>query len=183
MTRETRPALQASMSGAEFARWYWLKEELQAFAKTLDVRATGSKQVLAERIGAHLERRSFTEPPARSKNGPQLGGLLSAGTVIPAGQRCSQEVRGWFETQVKGFRFDAAMREFFEETDGTQNLGDALEHWHATRDGEKRSISAQFEYNRFTRAWHAQHPDSTRDEVIAAWSDYRSRPIDERGRI
>lgn len=178
-----RPLLTPALSGAEFARWYWVKDELQAFARELGIRAPGGKQLLADRITAHLDGRPFAEPAARARSGPQLNGPLTAATLIPAGQRCSQEVRRWFETQVRGFRFDAAMREFFEEADGTQTLGDALAHWHATRGAAPRDISAQFEYNRFTRAWFAQHPDASRDDVLAAWADYRSRPIDERGRV
>ena len=75
------------------------------------------------------------------------------------------------------------MREFFEESDGTQMLGDAVQHWHATREASPRSISAQFEYNRFTRAWHAVHPEGNREDLLSAWNHYRSRPIDERGRV
>lgn len=37
--------------------------------------------------------------------------------------------------------------------------------------------------HRFTRAWHAAHPDGSREELIKAWQDYRSRPVDERGRV
>lgn len=171
------------MAREEFVRWYWLKEELQTFARDLGIRATGGKEVLAARIEAHLAGQPFAEPHAAPRRAVQLSGPLTAATRIPVGQRCSQHVRDWFRQQVgDGFRFDAAMRAFFEGTDGTQTLGDALAHWQATRDEGLREISAQFEYNRFTRAWHADHPDATRDEVIAAWNDYRSRPIDERGR-
>jgi len=181
---ESRPPLGAALSAAEFVRWYWLKEELQAFARRLGIRAAGSKEVLTARIAATLAGTSFTEPRAVARGGRQLSGTLSAGTVIPKGQRCSQSVREWLVQQVgPSFHFDEAMRDFFEESDGTQTLGDAVKHWHATRDASPRSISAQFEYNRFTRAWHAAHPEGTREDLLSAWNDYRSRPIDERGRV
>lgn len=32
-----------------------------------------------------------------------------------------------------------------------------------------------------TRAWHADHPGGSRDELLAAWHTYRSLPVDERG--
>ena len=50
------------------------------------------------------------------------------------------------------------------------------------RQGRTR-IGAQFEYNRFTRSLRAQHPDGSRDDLLAAWRTYRSQPIDERGTI
>ncbi|MFT3834725.1 MAG: DUF6434 domain-containing protein [Micropruina sp.] len=180
----TRPELQPGLPAAEFIRWYWLKAELQQFARVLGIRAGGGKQQLTDRIEARLAGRPFAEPRSSTPNAAQLSGPLTADTAIPAGQRCSQHLRTWFVARLgTGFRFDAPMREFFDEADGTQTLGDAVAHWHATRDQGPRDVAGQFEYNRFTRAWHAQHPDASRREVIDAWNDYRSRPIDERGRV
>lgn len=151
-----RPALSPELAAAEFQRWYWLKGELASFARTLGIRATGSKELLAARVSAALEGKTFAEPaPVRRVSGRQLSGELSASTVIPAGQRSSQVVRAWMTANAgPTFHFDAEMREFFAASDGTQTMQDALEHWRATRDQPVRSIDPQFEYNRFTRAWH-----------------------------
>lgn len=151
-----RPALPPELAAAEFQRWYWLKGELASFARTLGIRATGSKELLAARVSAALEGKTFAEPaPVRRVSGRQLSGELSASTVIPAGQRSSQVVRAWMTANAgPTFHFDAEMREFFAASDGTQTMQDALEHWLATRDQPVRSIDPQFEYNRFTRAWH-----------------------------
>lgn len=78
------------------------------------------------------------------------------------------------------FHFDAEMREFFAASDGTRTMQDALDRWRATRNQSAREIDPQFEYNRFTRAWHEAHPLGSREEVIAAWREYRALPIDER---
>ncbi len=179
-----RPELAADLSVAEFTRWYWLKDELAGFARQLGVRATGSKEVLAARIAAALAGREFIEPVAlRRASGAQLTGMLSAATVVPAGQCSSQVVRAWMVEQIgPGFHFDAEMRAFFSESDGTKTMQDAVEHWHATRGGAERTIDQQFEYNRFTRAWHESHADGSHEELLAAWRDYRRQPIDERGR-
>ena len=107
-----RPPLDSTLSGSELLRWYWLKDELVSFARVLGVRTTGSKDVLAARIAAELDGVGFEEP-ARSKPvaATQLKGRLTATTVIPRGQRCSQSVREWFVIQVGStFGFDAAMR-------------------------------------------------------------------------
>lgn len=179
-----RPLLTPEVTGAELQRWYWLKEELTQFARTLGIRATGSKGLLTRRIAAYLNGRIFTEPTvARPAPSQQLSGTLAGDTMIPAGQRCSQVVRGWFIEQLgPSFRFDKAMRDFFARTDGTQTLVDALDHWHATRNIQQQEPDAQFEYNRFTQSWHKQHPNGARQELLAAWREYRNRPIDERGR-
>lgn len=179
-----RPELGRDLSAAEFARWYWLKDELAAFARTLEIRASGGKALLSDRISANLAGQTFVEPPAAGRGGSkQLSGELTGATLIPVGQRSSQLVRAWMVTQVgTSFHFDAEMRGFFGGSDGTRTMDDAVAHWHATRDHGAREIDPQFEYNRFTRAWHAQHPTGNRDDLLAAWTDYRSRPVDDRGR-
>ncbi|MFC6152641.1 DUF6434 domain-containing protein [Nocardioides yefusunii] len=179
-----RPAPSNVLSGTELRRWYWLKGELAELARHLGIRASGSKELLAARITARLDGEPFAEPASPKRVGQaHLSGPLTAATVIPRGQRCSQAVRAWFVEQTgDGFRFDAAMRAFFAETDGTQTLQDALDHHRATRDQHSREIDAQFEYNRFTRAWHATHPGGSREDLLAAWRTYRARPVDERGR-
>lgn len=75
------------------------------------------------------------------------------------------------------------MREYFARADGAENLHDALGYWYRTRDQGQRQIQAQFEYNRFTRAWYLEHSQGTREELLAAWRQYRDAPVDERGRI
>lgn len=180
-----RPALSPGISGAEVLRWYWRKDELAGFARGLGLSATGNKDLLTRRIVAALDGVELVEPVTRRAAGSvQLSGPLGPDTVIPRGQRCSQVLRAWFGEQVgPAFHFDAEMRAFFAGTDGTETLRDALEHWRSTRDQDPSSIGPQFEFNRFTRAWHRRHPAGSRAELLLAWRAYRSRPVEERGRI
>lgn len=180
-----RPELTADLTEQEFLRWYWLKTELETFAREAKVRATGSKETLTGRIAAALAGRQFAEPKlARQSPGQQLAGPLSPATVIPVGQRSSQVVRAWMLEQIgPGFHFDAAMREFFAQSDGTKTLQDAIDHFYAARDRGSMNIDSQFEYNRFTRAWYEAYPEGSRDELLADWRTYRATPIDQRGRI
>jgi hypothetical protein len=182
-TPETRPPLTERLSADEFRRWYWLRTELGVFASSLGLGAGGAKTELADRIAAHLAGRSVPAPVrARRRPGPLPGPLTSA-TVIPAGQPCTQQVRRWLLDGVgPSFRFDDAMRAFFASADGTRTLGDAVTHWHRTRDRSARPIEPQFELNRFTRRWHLDHPNGPREELLDAWAGYRTRPVDRRGR-
>lgn len=184
MTDENRPHLTSQLSGAELLRWYWLKDELSEFARQLGIRATGGKELLTRRIAAKLDDLPFVESkPARGTSGSQLSGPLTLTTVIPNGQRCSQAVRAWFVEQVGAtFGFDAEMRAFFSQSDGTQTLQDALAHYRSTRDQGAKPIDAQFEYNRFTRAWHEANPTGHREELLRDWQTYRSLPLDQRPR-
>lgn len=184
MTHENRPRLTPQLTGADLLRWYWLKEELAEFARELDIRATGGKELLTRRIAARLDGVLFTEPhPPRRAAGAQLSGPLTPMTVIPRGQRCSQVVRAWFIEQIgTAFRFDADMRAFFSRSDGTRTMEDALDHYRATRGSEPRPIDPQFEYNRFTRAWHEANPTGHREDLLRDWHEYRQRPRDQRAR-
>ncbi len=181
----SRPAPTASLSAQEFLRWYWLKTELQQFARALGISAAGGKEDITARIAAVLGGDPAPVPPPQRRvprtSGRQLAGSVHAGTVVPAGQRCSQVLRAWFQAEVgPGFRFDEPMREFFAVADGTTTLGDALAHWYASRNDAPREISGQFEFNRFTRRWHRDHPGGNRRDLLSAWQVYRSLPRDER---
>ncbi|TDP90281.1 hypothetical protein EDF62_2849 [Leucobacter luti] len=185
MIEEQRPQLTERLNAAELLRWYWLKDELSDFARSLGVRSTGGKELLTRRIAAKLDGTPFVEPIRQSRGGgAQLTGPLTATTVIPVGQRCSQVVRAWFVDQVgPSFWFDAEMRAFFAGADGMLTLQDALDHYFATRGQGTKRIDEQFEYNRFTRAWHEANPSGERAELLHAWQEYRSRPVDRRGKV
>lgn len=185
VTDENRPGLTVDLTGTELLRWYWLKEELTDFARRLDIRATGDKELLVQRIAARLDGVPFAEPQlAKRATRAQLGGPLTSATVIPKGQRCSQVIRAWFIEQVgASFGFDAEMRAFFVHTDGTQTMQDALDRYRATREQGPKPIDAQFEYNRFTRAWHEANPAGPREDLLHAWQRYRERPVDQRGML
>ena len=185
MTLPERPVLSPSLGAEEFRRWYWLKDELQAFARTQQFPASGSKEQLAERVAAFLAGKPLPAPAAQPRDRRSRQRLvppLTIHTVIPAGHPCSQVLREFFVNALgPGFRFDAHMREFFAANDGTATLAAALDHWHATREADAGSIGPQFELNRFARDWHAAHPGGTRNQMLSAWKIHRSLPVDQRG--
>lgn len=179
----TRPPLTPALSGAELRRWYWTLAELTALARTLGVPRGGGKSALVDRLVAALDGTPWSAPPRRAPPGPQLTGSMSAATVIPPGQRCSQVLRRWFEQEIgPGFAFDGAMRAFIAEGTG-RTLGEAVAHWHATRAEAARPgpIAAQFELNAFLREWWAAHPGGTRDGALAAWRQRRAAPAPASG--
>ena len=163
------------MTESEFAQWYWLREELASFARELGLSASGGKRDIESRIAAKLGGRA-PSAPVRRTNGRQLDGELSRQTVLPPGQRSSQLLRKFFENEIgPAFHFDAAMRTYISDGAG-RTLGEAIEHWRATRTTSPTSIDEQFEYNRFTRQWYAEHPGSDRSQLLAAWWQYRGSP-------
>ncbi len=178
----SRPELSTSLSSVELRRWYWTLSELEGLARELGVPRGGGKRPLVERLAAALDGEPLPPPPSRPRTGRQLTGALTAATVIPEGQRCSQALRAFFEREIgPGFTFDAFMREFIAGGAG-RTLGDAVGHWHATRPEASRPqpIAPQFELNAFLRRWRETH-GGTRQEGLAAWREYRSLPVEQRG--
>lgn len=179
---ETRPALSPALSGAEVTRWYWTLAELTALARTMGVPRGGGKAALTRRLCAALDGAPVTAPVPRAPAGRQLAAPVSADTVIPPGQRCSQVLRAYFIDQVgPAFTFDEFMRTFVAAAAG-RTLGEAVAHWHATRAqaAQHRPIGAQFELNAFLRQHRRRNPGASRQEALAAWQEHRSRPVDQR---
>lgn len=178
---ESRPTLGEHLSGQELLRWYWLRDELAAFARTLGLSAAGGKQALTARLVAHLEGRPLPRSdPAPRSSAAALPEPLGAATVIPAGQRCTQQLRRYLTGAVgSAFVFDAHMRDFVA-TGAGRTLGDAVAHWYATRSQPASVIGEQFELNAFLRRWHQQHPDQSRGQALDAWRAHRRLPSEAR---
>lgn len=176
-----RPGLSSVSSSSELARWYWTKDELAVECRRRGLAASGAKDHLIARLGARLDGAIPLSHAPRKPSTRQLSGPIDSATVIPTGQRCSQVLRAWFEEQIgPSFHFDAEMRDFVGESNGTRTLGDALEHWNATRTLSGREIGAQFELNRFLRKWHSQNPGRDHGEAVSAWKAHRALPIELR---
>lgn len=184
---EQRPPLTPALTGTELRRWYWLATELASLARALGMSPRGPKQQLTARLAAALDGHPpGPRLPLATRSGRaapvagQLQGELTADTVIPAGQRCSQALRRFFTAELgPSFRFDAPMREFIASGQG-RTLAEAVDHWRGTRQRERGDIAVQFELNRFLRDWYAEHPGGHRDEALNAWRTHRSRPVEGR---
>lgn len=175
-----RPPLTEELSEAEFGRWYWTLAELQTFARSVGVRATGRKPEVAARIAAHLGGREQPRATPRQRATPQLTGQLTRDTVIPPGQKSTRHLREFFETEIgSSFRFDGHMRPFLANSEGA-TLGDAIDYWFATRGVPMPTQPASLEFNAFTKEWHRHHPQGSASACRAAWQRYRALPVDQR---
>lgn len=172
-----RPPVETVRSEDELRRWYWLRSELVQLARALGVSTAGAKLELTDRLADALAGRRPTAPVGRSarRPAPPLPDMLDGTTVLPPGQRCTQQLRAHLAAVVgPGFRFDGPMRAFIAA--GGVTIDEVVAHWHATRDREPGEIAPQFEYNRFTRKWREDHPDGDREALLAAWWAHRDAP-------
>ena len=62
-----RPKFEEIDSGAEFNRWYWLKEEMVEICRMCDLPITGRKFALRDRIMYALDHRGAIKPKPKKK--------------------------------------------------------------------------------------------------------------------
>lgn len=180
----SRPDLTVDLGEAEFRRWYYTVVELRAGARLVGVSPSGTKQDLTERIGARLGGRDGVETPAgrnvtrRSVSRP-LAEPITDDTVLGPRQALTRQLRDSLAHRIPGFHADAVMRDFIG-SDREKTVGEVVAHWHASRGLPPPPTGAQFEWNRFARAWFAANPGGSAKQCRAAWRAHRELPRDER---
>ncbi|MEL6981342.1 MAG: DUF6434 domain-containing protein [Actinomycetota bacterium] len=173
-----RPDLTLALTEDEFRRWYWTLAELQSFARSVGVSASGRKADVTDRLAATLGGRAQPRATRRSTT-DGITEPLTPDTMIPPNQRSTGQLRHYFEDAIgPSFRFNGHMRALL--ADGGVTLADAVDHWYATLGTELPTQSESLEFNRFTKAWHRANPDGSPGAARAAWARYRALPSDQR---
>lgn len=167
----SRPKLCSSTPESEFLAWYWLKAELILFCRENELRTTGSKEELTERIAAFLGgRQELTYPPTKAaKFQHSVLECLTLQTVVTPGFRLSSKLRAFFNEHAgPNFHFNQVLRDFFREPNG-RTLADALTLYRNSQMKSGQPIMAQFEYNRHMREFFDEHPGASMKEARLAW--------------
>lgn len=173
-----RPALNAQLNADTFLRWYWLKDELAAFCRSIGIPSGGSKQTLTERIVRYLATGETSAPePRKTSHKGQMPAASTRETVIGPGWTCSQALRAFFEQELgRSFHFDATLRDFIHHKQG-KTLQEAIHAWqNAQANPAEKDIAPQFEYNRHIRAYLKAHPGAGLKEAIAVWNERKQHP-------
>jgi hypothetical protein len=166
-----RPALTAALTEAEFRSWYWLKEELVAFCRAERLPYSGNKSDIENMIIARLSGAPYRPNCTAKRQTVKMPTSFKLDDKIGDGWTCNPALGAFFREHAgKGFHFNKAMRDFIHGGAG-RTLAEAVACYRASiAPGQpKREIAASLEYNQHTRAYYADHPGATREEVIAAW--------------
>ncbi|MCU5521051.1 SAP domain-containing protein [Bacillus cereus] len=180
-----RPPLTKSISLEDFQNYYWLKAELQTFCREHGLPASGSKTEITERISHYLTTGKVLKNSSVQKvsKAPLSYKDLSPQTIITKNHRCSEGVRAFFKEKIgTNFRFTVALQKFFKENVG-KTYEDAITFWYEENERKKdptykTTISAQFEYNRFTRDFFEDpnNKGKAKADAIAAWNEIKTKP-------
>jgi len=156
---------------------YRLKQELQAFARSHGIAASGGKADIAARIRLYLKTGKVTSSVktiAKTSPFDWNSETLHTHTRITDNYRNTRNVRNFFIKQLgPGFSFNVEFLAWLKQHVG-YTLGDAVLQWkkirHSAARGKiKKEPAAQFEYNRYIRAYFADNPESTLHEAIRCW--------------
>ncbi|MEM1373258.1 MAG: DUF6434 domain-containing protein [Pseudomonadota bacterium] len=179
---DERPDISECETSAEFRRWYYLKAELVAFARTKGIQTSGGKFEIADRISYFLDHGS---PPARQRVLRRTSGFdwhsaeLGDETIITDSYRNTQNVRRYFKRNIDGFSFSIPLMQWMKANAG-KTLADAVVEARRLNEEKRRGVKQpdqpHNQYNAYTRAYFAAVPGGTQKELRALWSARRKRP-------
>lgn len=190
---EKRPALARIRSASEFRRWYWLKEELVAFARKKGIPTAGRKPELEDRLAHWLDTGNVPETPTKTitsdfdwKREP-----LKLSTVITDSYRNNQNVRAFMKKHASPkFAFSNEFMEWMRANCG-KTLKDAVAFWKELdrkkrEDGYRECSLPQNQYAAFSRALAQAKPGIRATDIRRIWAikrrgpgPHRYRPGDE----
>lgn len=171
----TRPTLTADIEADTFDSYYWYREELEAFAKLLQLSSSGGKFDIHDRI-SHYLRTGEKIAPKSSKPTSQFDWSkehLDEKTVITDSYKNNQNVRSFFKEHFgDSFAFSIDLMNFMKDNVG-ETLGDAVAFYRsieqAKKEGYKQKIEPHNQFNLYTREFLADNPSLTRADVNKCW--------------
>ncbi|MEO0636682.1 MAG: DUF6434 domain-containing protein [Pseudomonadota bacterium] len=184
-TSETRPAIESISTSAELRRWYWLKAELEARAKELNLSYAGVKFDILDRIAHFLDTGEKVKPRASGRATKSKfdwhSETLTPETIITDSYKNSQNVRRFFRSQMgDGFKFNIEFMAWMKANTG-KTLGDACDEYRAMRQREsapgfKSQIARDNQFNQYTRDFLDDNPELGMAEVRKYWALKRALP-------
>lgn len=188
---ERRVELTRHTSPRDFREFYWLKTELQDFCREHGISRAGGKREIADRIerflgsGDRVARVQREQDAPRDREAARRFNTMNARqftmkTRIPVGFRCTQQLRTFFERNVDPeFRFTVTLQNYIKAHPGIL-FEQLAAYWRGESrarkaDEFKPEIAPQFEFNQFTRDFHADPANrgKTRRDCLDAWKRTR----------
>ena len=167
----TRPQLTKDLKSEEFREYYFLKEELKEFCREHNLKTSGNKGELEDRIihfldtGGSLEPQKIKNIPKNNSNEP-----ISLEAKIGENFKCSEDKRKFFEKEIgKGFKFKVNFQKWLK-SNPDKTYEDAINVYLDLQNSkEKTKIGKQFQYNQYIRDFFEDNDDKTLKEAIECW--------------
>lgn len=180
----SRPILNKNISVKDFNEFYWLKQELVDFCRTLGISTSGGKIEIADRIRHYLS--TGTIPITESSKFKSISKFnwnkeaLTKSTIITDNYKTTYNVRNFYLKEIgPHFALNVIFIKWLKENSG-KTLGDAIIEWNKIYNLKKdksyvSEIGPQFEYNRYMRAFLNDNPELSSKDAMKYWKLKRSQ--------
>ena len=179
-----RPNLDKNISLKDFNDFYWLKQELTDFCRTVGISTSGGKNEVADRIRHYLSTSEVIKHEhKKTKKSSKFNWdkeKLTRKTIITDNYKNGENLRSFFIRELGShFSFNVIFMNWMKENVG-KTLGDAIVEWNRIKDlkNDKNYISEiepQFEYNRYMRAFLNDNPELSSRDAMKYWKLKRSQ--------
>jgi hypothetical protein len=179
-----RPDLNKDISLTDFNDFYWLKQELIDFCKTVGINPYGAKIEIADRIRQFIQAGKVVENESnknkRTSNFDWDKEVLTRATIIQDNYKNGENVRNFFVQEIgTHFSFNIIFMKWMKENIG-KTLEDAIIEWNRINELKKdknyvSEIDSQFEYNRYMRAFLNDNPHLSSKDAMKYWKLKRAK--------
>jgi hypothetical protein len=179
-----RPNLDKNISVKDFNEFYWLKQELIDFSKTIGISTSGGKIEISDSIRLFLSTGKVTKTETKQIKSISKfkwkNEKLTRETIITDNYKNGENVRNFFVKEIGShFTFNVIFMKWIKENIG-KNLGNAITEWNRIYDLKKDKnyvsvIDPQFEYNRYMRAFLNDSPELSSKDAMKYWKLKRSQ--------
>lgn len=173
-----RPEFEQIKSGAEFNKWYWLKEELVDICKRAGLPSTGRKFDLRDRIMYALDNNGRLKPEAEKPKAESkfnwAKAELSLETIITDNISFGPNFRRFMKSQLGNqFSCHSDFMDWVKKNQG-KSLAEAAEAWIALEARKKdpnfrRDIASNNMYNQYIRDFMDDNPGTALSAARACW--------------
>lgn len=176
---DKRPKLDKNVSSRDFKDFYWLKKELVSFCKENNLKSSGGKIEIANRIIHFLETGKRTKNVKDKIDKPISNfdwncARLNLETKITDNYKNTENVRAFFTSEIgKHFKFNVLFMNWMKQNIG-KTLHDAIIEWNRINlikkdKNFKSEIGIQFEYNSYMRDFLKDNPNMTANDARKYW--------------
>ncbi|NQZ78295.1 MAG: SAP domain-containing protein, partial [Ekhidna sp.] len=169
-----RPNFEDISSAEEFDNWYWMKEELVALCKDLEIPANGRKNVLRQRIMNHMsgvkEEVKSAKPSSKFNWAKEK---LTPQTELTDSVTFGSNFRSFMKVNIDGFVCSAEFMDWVKKNMG-KTLEDVVNEYPNIqadiKRGRKMDKSDFNVMNAYIDEFLRDNPNLKRDHALACWN-------------
>lgn len=172
-----RPPLEVTLDESTFLDYYYLKEELTDFCKTVGLPTSGGKLELTQRIAHYLKTGEILPQESKTRSTSPQAQTLTENSLIEENFVSSEIKRAFFKEKIGNtFSFNVPFQKWLKANAG-KTYAQAIEAYYIILEEKKTAdkvIDKQFEYNTYIRDFFKHNKDKSLSDAITCWKYKKS---------